>query len=134
MKKSLQEELANKRMKEIQDLNKQIDFNDLTYRYKGKNDLKTFIGFKGPLCSLIHQNIKEGYITLEKAKEEQKTFKLERNKIVIGSEKPEDQKNAIKILKHFTNHDKKLSNYLIIILELYLNLNTKQNMEKDWKY
>ena len=134
MKKSLQEELANKRMKEIQDLNKQIDFNDLTYRYKGKNDLKTFIGFKGPLCSLIHQNIKEGYITLEKAKEEQKTFKLERNKIVIGSEKPEDQKSAIKILKHFVNHDKKLSNYLIIILELYLNLNTKQNMEKDWKY
>ena len=36
MKKSLQEELANKRMKEIQDLNKQIDFNDLTYRYNGK--------------------------------------------------------------------------------------------------
>ena len=118
-------------MEQIQDLNKQIDFNDLTYRYKGKNDLKTFVGFKGPLCSLVHQNIEEGYITLEKAEEEQKTFKSERNKIVIGSEKPEDQKSTLKISKHFTNHEKKLSNCLVIILELYLNLNTKQNMEKD---
>ena len=56
MKKSLQpiqnkksfEELANRRMEEIQNLSKQIDF-DLTYRYKGNNDPRTFIGFKGPL-------------------------------------------------------------------------------------
>ena len=34
-------------------------------------------------------------------------------------------------LKHFTNYEKKLSNYLILILELYLGLNTKQNKEKD---
>ena len=43
------EELANKRMEEIQDLSKQIDFNNLTYRYKGNTASKTFIGFKGPL-------------------------------------------------------------------------------------
>ena len=29
------------------------------------------------------------------------------------------------MLKHFTNHEKKLSNCLMIILELYLKLNTK---------
>ena len=43
------EELANKRMEEIQDLSKQIDFNNLTYSYKGNIASKTFIRFKGPL-------------------------------------------------------------------------------------
>ena len=47
--KKLFEELADKRMEEIQYLSKQIDFNDLTYHYKGKNDPENFIGFKGPL-------------------------------------------------------------------------------------
>ena len=47
-KKSL-EELANKRLDEIQYLSKQIDFNNLTYYFKVKNALKTFICFKGPL-------------------------------------------------------------------------------------
>ena len=35
--KEIFEQLANRRMEEIQDLNKQIDFNNLTYHYKGKN-------------------------------------------------------------------------------------------------
>ena len=43
------EELANKRMEEIQDLSKQIDFNNLTYSYKGNIASKNFIRFKGPL-------------------------------------------------------------------------------------
>ena len=34
------------------------------------------------------------------------------------------------ILKHFTNHKKNLANCVMIILELYLRLNTKQNTEK----
>ena len=44
--KEIFEETANKRMEEIQHLSKQIDFNNLTYRYKGNNDPKLFIGFK----------------------------------------------------------------------------------------
>ena len=36
-------------MEEIQDLSKQIDFNNLTYHYKRKNNPQNFIGFKGPL-------------------------------------------------------------------------------------
>ena len=32
------------------------------------------------------------------------------------------------------NHEKKLSNCLMIILELYLKLNTKQNTENVSKY
>ena len=38
--KKLFEELTDNRMEEIQYLSKQIDFNDLTYNYKGKNDPK----------------------------------------------------------------------------------------------
>ena len=60
--KKLFEELADKRIEEIQYLSKQIDFNDLTYHYKGKNDPKNFIGFKGPLS--FYRSINENYITL----------------------------------------------------------------------
>ena len=35
------EELANKRMEEIQDLSKQIHFDNSTYRYKHNNDPKS---------------------------------------------------------------------------------------------
>ena len=63
--KEIFEELANKGMEEKQELRKQIDFNNLTNRYKGNNDPKTFVGFKGLLD--FYKNIKECYITLEKA-------------------------------------------------------------------
>ena len=38
--KEIFKELANKRMEEITDLSEQTDFNNLTYHYKGINDLK----------------------------------------------------------------------------------------------
>ena len=93
---------------------------------------KKFLGFKGPLG--FNQIVKEGYITLEKAEEKQKEFKSKINKMVKGSKNSENQKNAKKILKNFANHEKKLSICLMIILEFYLKLNTKQNMEKISKY
>ena len=57
MKKSLQhiqnkknfQELANKRIYETRNLSKKIDFNNLTYYFKGKSALRKFIGFKDPL-------------------------------------------------------------------------------------
>ena len=75
-------------MEEIQDLSKQID--NSAYHYRDKNDPKNFIGFKGPLS--FFRSIKEGNITLEKAEEQQKGFKLELNEIVKGSNKSENQK------------------------------------------
>ena len=50
-----------------------------------------------------------------------------------GGINQKSKKKLQKILKHFTNHEKKLSNCLMIILKLYLDLNIKQNMEKDSK-
>ena len=56
------------------------------------------------------------------------------NKISKGRFKSEEQKSALGNLNCFTNHEKLLLNYLMIILQLYLRLNTKQNMEKVLKY
>ena len=61
-------------MEEIQDLSRQsrqIDLNNLTYHhYEDKSVPKNFIVFKGPQD--FFKNIKEGYVTLEKAEEKQK--------------------------------------------------------------
>ena len=70
---------------------------------------------------------------LEKA-EEKKDFKPDLYEIFKVNCQSENQKSAIKILKRFTNHEKKLANCLMIILELNLKLDTKQNMEKGSKY
>ena len=53
-------------MEEIQDLSKQTDFNNLTYRCKGKLQTASK-NFKSPLG--FYKNIKEGYTTLGKAEE-----------------------------------------------------------------
>ena len=68
--KEMFRELANGKMDEIQDLIKEINFNNLSSTYKGNTAPKTFIGFTDPLG--FNKNIKEGYVTQGKAKEEQK--------------------------------------------------------------
>ena len=57
----------------------------IIYHYQVKNGPKSFIGFKGPLR--FYRNIKEGYITLEKAEEQQRELKLELNETVKGRKK-----------------------------------------------
>ena len=48
----------------------QINFNNFVYYFKGESDPKSFINFKGPLG--FYKNIKDGYITLKKAEENNK--------------------------------------------------------------
>ena len=81
-------------MEEIQDASKEIDFNNLTYQYKGNAALKSFIVFKSTLN--FYKSIKEGYITLEKAEEKQSKFKSEINDIEKGSKKSEDKNKCNK--------------------------------------
>ena len=73
--KQIFNEIANERMKEIEDLSKQIDTNSLIYHYKGKIPSKDFIVFEGP--QNFYNGIREGYLTLKKAGKEQKEFKKE---------------------------------------------------------
>ena len=51
------------------------------------------IGFKGPLS--FYRSIKKCNITLEKAEEQQKEFKLEVKEIVKEGQKSDDQKSAM---------------------------------------
>ena len=92
MKKSIQkiffEELASNRMKEIQDLSKQINFYNLAYKSYGETAPKNLQLFKGHQVFNFYENIEEDYITLEKAEEKHKEFKSEINEIVKGSKKP----------------------------------------------
>ena len=68
-KKEIFDELANERMSEIQNLSKQINFNNLIYYFKGESGSKTFIGFEGPLR--FYESMRDGYATLEKDEEDQ---------------------------------------------------------------
>ena len=62
--KEILEEAAHERVDEIENLRKQIDFNNLVYYFKGESGWKTFINFKSLLN--FYKNIKDGYATLEK--------------------------------------------------------------------
>ena len=104
----------------MQNLNKKINFDILIYYFMIE------IGPK------LVKNIKCGYITIEK-EEENKKSKSDLNDIVKGKweYKSEEPKSAIKF---FTNHQKKLSNCLMIILKLHLRLNIDKFIENDLKY
>ena len=69
----------------------------INYYFQGESAPINFIGFKGQLN--FYKNIKDGYITLEKVKENQKKIKLDINKIVKGRHKSEEQKSATKNIK-----------------------------------
>ena len=56
----------------IGDMSKQIDFNDLTYVYKGESAAINFIGTKGPLH--IFKSICNGNIALEDVRKDKKNL------------------------------------------------------------
>ena len=59
--KEMFDELVNERRLEVNKLSEKIDFNNLTYHYKGKSAPKCFIRFKGPL--ILYNDIKNGRIS-----------------------------------------------------------------------
>ena len=88
----------------------------INYYFQGESAPINFIGFKGQLN--FYKNIKDGYITLEKVKENQKKIKLDINKIVKGRHKSEEQKSTTKNIKTLDILREKLfSNYSKIASE-----------------
>ena len=70
-------------------------------------------------------------IIVEKREQKKNIFKSDINEIINGRHRSERLKGAIKkIQKQFWNHNKKLSNCLMIILNLHLSLNIDQFMVK----
>ena len=64
----------------MQNLSKQIDFNNLVYYFKGGSGPKIFIDFKG--LPGLHRNIKDGYTILEKEEDNQKKFQSDLKEII----------------------------------------------------
>ena len=123
--------LLDERMYEMQKMSGDIEFNKLNYYFKNQNLAPlNFIGFRGLLN--IYEKIKNGNISIKKAKEYQKKFKSNLNKTTSGNPKYREiyQSNTLKILEIFIIQGKMLSIYLMIMLKLDLKLCIKQNMEQ----
>ena len=68
---------------------------------------------------------------LEEAKKLQNVFKSNLNEISKGRYKSEEQESALENIKLLFESREAVIKLLMIILQLYLRLNTKQFMEKD---
>ena len=102
-------ELSNKRIGEVYNISKEINFNNLTYHFKGSNTAPiNFIDFRGPMH--IYNEIKNGNISIEKIEEDQKQFKSQLNEITTLNPKhrSKDQLNAIKNVKNLYNSKDKV--------------------------
>ena len=71
---------------------------------------------------------------LEEAKKLQNVFRSNINEMSRERYKSEKQKRVLENINCFTNHEKLLLNYLMIILQLHLRQNTNQFIEKGSKY
>ena len=65
--------MANDRIDEMQNLNKQIDFNNLVYYFKSESGPKHFINFKGPLG--FCKNVKDKRWLFNTTKSRRKSYK-----------------------------------------------------------
>ena len=126
----ISDKLSRERIGETYNISKKIDFNNFTYYFKDPGlALIKFIGFRGPLN--IHEEIKNGNVSIEKMGEDQKQFKSKLNEITTGNpKKSKDQLYTIKDIKNLYNsRDKviKLNNdYAKIISEVMYK--TKQGI------
>ena len=90
-------------MYEMQKMSGDIEFNQLTYYFKNQNLAPlNFIGFRGLLN--IYEEIKNGKISIKKAKEYQKKLKSNLNKTTNNITKSKIQRDiSIKYIKNIGN-------------------------------
>ena len=91
--KEIFNELADKRLNEITELDKKVNRDDLMYRCKGKTSDETFNKYDNAL-DLIDK-IKNGKIKLVEAKNGQEEFRSDLSEIKRGGKKSKEQKNII---------------------------------------
>ena len=68
---------------------------------------------------------------IEEAKKLQNVFKLSLNEISKGRHESEEQESELKISNCFTNHQKLLLNYLMIIFQLYMKLTHNKTLKRS---
>ena len=122
-------------MDEMQKIVKEIDFNNLTYSFKGPNITQiNFIRVR----SLLHifKEIKNGNILLQNTEEEQKQFKSKLNEITIGNPKTKSkyQLDAVKSFRNLYHSTQKVIDLSNHYAKLDLKLFMKQKVEQYLKY
>ena len=130
--KEIYNKMVAERNNEVNTLNNTIKYDKLTYYFNSQDKIPiSFNRFNCPLVLII--NVKDGSIDLGKTKENREKFRSNLNETTKGKweHKLKEQKIILNNLKMLAKQDKKLSNCLMIILQLYLRLNMKQSMEKD---
>ena len=130
MQKEIFNELADKGLKEITELDKKVNYDDLVYKYKGKRPDEKFDKYDNAL-DLINK-IKNGEIKLSEAKNNQIVFKSHRGEIKKGSnkKKSKEQKNT---LYDIEMQETRQLNFMMIILQWYLRQKIKELKEQDLK-
>ena len=107
------------------DISKKINFNNLTYHFKGSNTApKSFIDLESPMC--IYNEIKNDNLAIEKIEEDQKHFK--------SKHKSKDQLDTIKNIKNLCNSRDKTIKLYNDYANFCLKVCIKQNKEQDLKY
>ena len=118
-------------MVEILDLINATNFDDLIYYIKNRKS-RRFDDVKNEIK--LYEKNKIWQCEAREAKEYQNMFKLNPTKVKRSGFKSKEQKSTTQNIEMLPNARKKLSNYLMIILQLHLSLNIKQFMEKKSKY
>ena len=131
--KEIYDKLYKKRMDEILKTRGKIDFNNLTYNFKGQTTSINFGKFGGPMY--IYGHMKNGDTTLQQVEKQQKDFKKELNEIASGNPKRKSN-NQLYVIKNVKNlHDSRqkiidLLFKIMIIQKLDLKPFTNQNKMK----
>ena len=131
--KEIFNELVDERLEKIIDLDERINSIDLIYRYKGSTDDVIFNKFDNALD--IIDKIWDGKIGLADVKYNREKFKSYLGEIKKGKKIKKNKKTLCTILKCFTIQEKRLLNFVMIILQWCLKQSLKQKLkEQDWKY
>ena len=130
-------ELEDKRLNEITELDKKVNLDDWVYRYKHKTPDEKFDEYDHAL-DLINK-IKNGTIKPAEAKNDQIRFKSNLGEIKKKiTKKDQKSKNTrYTILTCFTKQERRVSKFLMNILQWYLKQKIKQRIKqvvKDLKY
>ena len=121
MYKEIFAQLVEEKFDEVKELTYEIDHDDLIYYFKNNTAKKIFNDFDNGIE--LFRKIQSAETKLEDAKELQNIFKSNLNEISKGRFKSKEQKSALVNIKLLCN--KLLLNYLMIILQLHLKLNTE---------
>ena len=89
-------------MNEILEMRDKINFNNLTYNFKGQTTSINFGKFGGPMY--IYGHMKNGDTALQQVEKKQKDFKKELKEIASGNAKHESN-NQLQVIKNVKNLD-----------------------------